>query len=67
MSNDFTPLIKNNGLPGKTCDGCRCTDDQKKKIKKNNGLPGKTCDRCRCTDDQYRDKHEEQIKLYRDQ
>ena len=40
---------------------------RKKKIKKNNGLPGKTCDRCRCTDDQYRDKHEEQIKLYRDQ
>ena len=26
--NDFTPLIKNNGLPYKTCDRCRCTDDK---------------------------------------
>ena len=41
--NDFTPLIK------------------------NNGLPYKTCDRCKCTDKKYRDKHKEQIKLYRDQ
>ena len=41
--NDFTPLIK------------------------NNGLPYKTCDRCRYTDDKYRDKHKEQIKVYRDQ
>ena len=29
--NDFTPLIKNNGLPynglpDKTCDRCKCTD-----------------------------------------
>ena len=41
--NDFTPLIK------------------------INGLPYKTCDRCRCTDDKSRDKHKEQIKVYRDQ
>ena len=41
--NDFTPLIK------------------------NNGLPYKHCDRCRCTDKKYRDKHKEQIKVYRDQ
>ena len=34
---------------------------------KKNGLPYKTCDRCRCTDDKYRDKHKEQIKVYRDQ
>ena len=26
--NDFTPLIKNNGLPYKTCDRCRYTDDK---------------------------------------
>ena len=26
--NDFTPLIKNNGLPYKTCDICRYTDDK---------------------------------------
>ena len=30
--NDFTPLIKNNGLPYKTCDRCKCTD---KKYKDN--------------------------------
>ena len=41
--NDFTPLIK------------------------NNGLLYQTCDRCRCTEDKYRDKHKEQIKVYRDQ
>ncbi len=39
--NDFTPLLKSDGLP--------------------------LCDRCRCTDKKYRDKHKEQIKLYRDQ
>ena len=27
----------------------------------------KTCDRCRRTDDKYRNKHEEQIKVNRDQ
>ena len=41
--NDFTPLLK------------------------SDGLPYKLCDRCRCTDKKYRDKHKEQIKLYRDQ
>ena len=25
---DFSPLIKNNGLPYKTCDRCRYTDDK---------------------------------------
>ena len=34
---------------------------------KCDGLPYKTCDRCKCTDKKYRDKHKEQIKLYRDQ
>ena len=28
--NDFTPLIKNNGLPYKTCDRCRCTNKKYK-------------------------------------
>ena len=28
--NDFTPLIKNNGLPYKTCDICRCTSNKYK-------------------------------------
>ena len=28
--NDFTPLIKNNGLPYKTCDRCRCTGNKYK-------------------------------------
>ncbi len=27
----------------------------------------KLCDRCRCTDKKYRDKHKEQINLYRNQ
>ena len=34
---------------------------------KSDGLPYKTCDRCKCTDKKYRDKHKEQIKIYRDQ
>ena len=35
---------------------------------KRNGLPNyKTCDRRRCTHDKYRNKHKEQIKVYRDQ
>jgi hypothetical protein len=34
---------------------------------KSDGLPYKTCDRCKCTEKKYRDKHKEQIKLYRDQ
>jgi hypothetical protein len=34
---------------------------------KSDGLPYKTCDRCKCTDKKYRDKHKEQIKVYRDQ
>jgi hypothetical protein len=34
---------------------------------KSDGLLYKTCDRCKCTDKKYRDKHKEQIKLYRDQ
>ena len=33
----------------------------------SNDLPYKTCDRSRCTGKKYRDKHKEQIKLYRDQ
>jgi hypothetical protein len=41
--NDFTPLLK------------------------SNELPYKTCDRCRCTDNKYKNKHKEQIKVYRDQ
>ena len=44
----------------------RCQNDFTPLIKKN-GLPYKTCDRCRCTDDKYRDKHKEQIKVYKDQ
>jgi hypothetical protein len=28
--NDFTPLLKNNGLPYKTCDTCRCTSNKYK-------------------------------------
>ena len=44
----------------------RCQKDFSPLIK-NNGLLYKTCDRCRYTDDKYRDKHKEQIKLYRDQ
>ncbi len=24
--NDFTPFLKSNGLPYKTCDRCKCTD-----------------------------------------
>ena len=28
--NDFTPLFKNNGLPYKTCDICRCTSNKYK-------------------------------------
>ena len=31
------------------------------------GLPYKHCDRCRCTDVKFRNKHKEQIKVYRDQ
>ena len=34
---------------------------------KSDGLPYKTCDKCKCTDKKYRDKHKEQIKVYRDQ
>ena len=34
---------------------------------KSNGSPYKTCDRCKCTDKKYRDKHKEQINVYRDQ
>jgi hypothetical protein len=33
---------------------------------KSDGLPYKTCDRCKCTDKKIRDKHKEQIKLYRE-
>jgi hypothetical protein len=47
----------------------KCTRCQKDFIPllKSDGLPYKTCDRCKCTDKKYRDKHKEQIKLYRDQ
>jgi hypothetical protein len=34
---------------------------------KSNGLPYTTCDRSKCTDKKYRNKHKEQIKVYRDQ
>jgi len=33
----------------------------------SNGLLYKTCHRCRCTDKKDRNKHKEQIKVYRDQ
>ena len=32
-----------------------------------NGLPNKNCDRCRCTVKKYRNTHEEQINIYKDQ
>jgi hypothetical protein len=44
----------------------RCQIDFTPWIKKY-GLPYKTWDRCRCTDYKHRDKHKEQIKVYRDQ
>ena len=44
----------------------RCQNDFVPLLK-SDGLPYKTCDRCKCTDKKYRDKHKEQIKLYRDQ
>ena len=44
----------------------KCQDDFISLLK-SDGLPYKTRDRCKCTDKKYRDKHKEQIKLYRDQ
>ena len=44
----------------------RCQNDFVPLLK-SDGLPYKTCDRCKCTDKKYRDKHKEEIKLYRDQ
>ena len=44
----------------------RCQNDFVALLK-SDGLLYKLCDRCRCTDKKYRDKHKEQIKLYRNQ
>ena len=44
----------------------RCQNDFVPLLK-SDGLPYKHCDRCRCTDKKYRETHEEQRKLYRDQ
>ena len=43
----------------------RCQNDFVPLLK-SDGLPYKTCDRCRCTDKKYKDKHQEQIKEYRE-
>ena len=55
--NDFTPLIKNNGLPYKTCDRCRCTDDKYR---------DKHEEQIKVYRDQYYSDNQDKIKEYRE-
>ncbi len=55
--NDFTPLIKKNGLPYKTCDRCRYTDDKYR---------GKHKERTKVYRNQYYLDNQDKIKEYRE-
>jgi hypothetical protein len=55
--NDFTPLIKNNGIPYKTCDRCRCTDDKYRDKHK---------EQTKVYRDQYYLDNQDKIKEYRE-
>jgi len=55
--NDFTPLIKNNGLPYKTCDRCRYTDDKYRDKHK---------EQIKAYRDQYYLNNQDKIKEYRE-
>ena len=70
--NDFTPLMKSNGLPYKTCDRCKCTDekyrdthkDQRKLYRDQHYLDNQ--DKIKEYRELNKDKIKERVKEYRE-